>query len=793
MTALTANTPEELYQAIGKFLQSNYSRENLVKMYDDARKCAASFRGIYSVLPVLSARKSDPLDGLQYIMDWSKEASKVVDDIASNLEQQTISEVTSQLKKIRGFADSVLSLVDTKLKEQAQKEARAKVEKEYKNLNDKVSRLKLEKMLLIDQENILGELQLEEQEILRRETKEIVQIYLSKDPTFKDRLSQLNSEINEMLETLNKLVGSNTPTRKLLDIYCKLKDIPLRQQFDDVRYAYCPIDDLTDVICSGCNRLYTSVDNVIKTFEEIQMKAEQQIDETPPQTDLAKNGALERIKKEVDKTDQECLQEIIEVLKNFWEDKDFEAAELALPPIAKTYDILCRSRGQCGAKTTNIIKWLGSAANDGSGYCPALLNELASPEVIADLEQWQEQPTETEPGNKDAKSEGEGGFIDNTKPTIKKLLSKNFIKATIKHLPYCGSYLFDIIYGVNGINAPKRENKSTNIVELLKKDYLLKTEDNLKQKIAKIAQDFTSRHLANTTACINAQLQVHFEYNNKLIDHIIESLKQNHAATPLDKFKDKLLTVVDEQYKKLPSFANSRLVDAGLAQLSMFKEYEREINNKKQKAKQTVEATCAIFEKQKAAPEDKRDGKKEYEGRTIRVPKPWYKKIWVKIIGGLGVLVLITTLLLNLKSIKEWFYSPRIETSTPIEMQLSLTKENKLSVTLKEICKDIDSRPLAQRSDTAKQYVGIRIEEERLKLLDINKNPKGDIYLLSMVFPDQSDTSYSTGRRILCDIPKEQHPELNLAKQGVELYISGQIKEAGAKYIELSDVLLKFD
>ena len=51
--------------------------------------------------------------------------------------------------------------------------------------------------------------------------------------------------------------------------------------------------------------------------------------------------------------------------------------------------------------------------------------------------------------DKDAKSERERGFVDNTKPTIKKLLSKNFIKATIKHFPYFGSYLFDIIYGDN--------------------------------------------------------------------------------------------------------------------------------------------------------------------------------------------------------------------------------------------------------------------------------------------------------------------------------------------------------
>jgi hypothetical protein len=186
------------------------------------------------------------------------------------------------------------------------------------------------------------------------------------------------------------------------------------------------------------------------------------------------------------------------------------------------------------------------------------------------------------------------------------------------------------------------------------------------------------------------------------------------------------------------------------------------------------------------------DKKREREGMIV-VRKPFYKKRYTKIIGVLSGLVLITTLLINLKTIKEWFYSPRIKTSTSKGRQLPLTNENKLSVSLKEICKDIDSRPLAQRHDTAKQYVGIRIQEERLKLLDVSKNPEGDIYFLSMVFPDQSDTSYSTGRRIFCDIPKEQYPELNLAKQGVELYISGQIKEAEAKYIELSDVSLKFD
>ena len=93
-------------------------------------------------------------------------------------------------------------------------------------------------------------------------------------------------------------------------------------------------------------------------------------------------------------TEQESFQKIIEALKNFWEDKDFEAAKSTLPPAVKTYDILCRFEGQRGAKTTNAIRWLGEAANNGSGYCPALLDYFANPEVIADLEKWQEKPAE---------------------------------------------------------------------------------------------------------------------------------------------------------------------------------------------------------------------------------------------------------------------------------------------------------------------------------------------------------------------------------------------------------------
>lgn len=145
------------------------------------------------------------------------------------------------------------------------------------------------------------------------------------------------------------------------------------------------------------------------------------------------------------------------------------------------------------------------------------------------------------------------------------------------------------------------ENKPSTIVELIQKDYLSENEDSLKQKTAEIVQDFISRGLPNTTVCVNKQLQVHFEHNNKLIDHIIETLKQDFASIPLGKFKEKLLAIVDEEYKKLVPVAHSYLVKAGLAQRDMLSGYENTINNKKEKLKQTIETRLAILEKKDKA------------------------------------------------------------------------------------------------------------------------------------------------------------------------------------------------
>ncbi len=289
MDILSANTPEKLKKAIEKFLQGDYSQEELVKAYNDAQKQAFGIRVIYDALPDVPISIDDPFDSLHSIWKWCEKADRTVDDILYSLGQQTIGKIINQFKKLRDFVPRVHSLVNSELQIKIQNETIAKIDKERKNLTEK----KLKQMPgkipsssgkpLDILKDITSPLVLQaavgsEMVIIRmRYEDEAVQSYLSKDPTFEDKLSQQSKVICEVVKKINKLVGSNTPTGKLLDIYYKLKDIPVEQQFNDVGHAYS-FRDLYDVIFGNCNNLYASIDTVIKTFEEIQTKAEQKTD-----------------------------------------------------------------------------------------------------------------------------------------------------------------------------------------------------------------------------------------------------------------------------------------------------------------------------------------------------------------------------------------------------------------------------------------------------------------------------------------------------------------------------------
>lgn len=197
------------------------------------------------------------------------------------------------------------------------------------------------------------------------------------------------------------------------------------------------------------------------------------------------------------------------------------------------------------------------------------------------------------------------------------------------------------------MNSGEKEYDS--IVELLRKDYLLKTDDDVKQKIATAAQNMVDRGLSNSTVSINAQLKPRLEQIKNLFDCLIDSLQSKFAYIPLGKFRNKLLVIAQEEYKKLSSVPTALLVQAGLASQDLIKQYEQKIKQEMSKTKTRIETQCAISE-------SIIHGEKRNKGDAIRAHKPWYKKVYTLIVALIIVLVALTTLILNLNNIKEMIW-----------------------------------------------------------------------------------------------------------------------------------------
>ncbi|MBL7106542.1 MAG: hypothetical protein ISS77_02905 [Phycisphaerae bacterium] len=188
-------------------------------------------------------------------------------------------------------------------------------------------------------------------------------------------------------------------------------------------------------------------------------------------------------------------------------------------------------------------------------------------------------------------------------------------------------------------------------------------------------------------------------------------------------------------------------------------------------------------------------------------PKPkkekggWGKKIGVGLFG----LAAIATILAVLFGDNIWGrISKEFKSNKPAIKQIESPKtetkqitENKLYLSLRNICRDIDSRPLAQQAVTEKQYLGLKIKRERLKVLEVEINPGDEsIYNLVLTFPDQP-TFPNSKWIILGTVSKDQYPQLRIAREGMEFYLSGEIEYTFRRdrvpYIDLSNITLEFE
>jgi hypothetical protein len=349
--------------------------------------------------------------------------------------------------------------------------------------------------------------------------------------------------------------------------------------------------------------------------------------------------------------------------------------------------------------------------------------------------------------------------------------------------------------------------KTDDIVELLKKDYLLKTEDGLKQKIAKIEIDFigqgftSNQGLASNTYCIDQQLKVHFEYNNKLIDCIIKSLEQEFAHIPLENFQDKLLTTTQEEYKKLFSVSGKYLVQNGLASKNLIERHKKQINREMAKTKKRIEIQCAIH------------AKKYNKGNAIKTSKPLYKKVWPYIVGTAVLSGAIATILILLFGDNVWnrFYEklksnnstikqieiPKVEPNTIKEAEPEKTTpvspspktkevaEKKLNMSPEEIFAEIESRPLFQQEDARKYYAGLKVKWQlHLSSISMLDEKRARIYM----FP--TDT---IGKVVLCSIEMSHYPQLKVVRTNAVVWVSGEIARIDELSISLSNTSLEFE
>ena len=178
--------------------------------------------------------------------------------------------------------------------------------------------------------------------------------------------------------------------------------------------------------------------------------------------------------------------------------------------------------------------------------------------------------------------------------------------------------------------------------------------------------------------------------------------------------------------------------------------------------------------------------------------KPLYRKVWPYITGAAMFLAAALAILWYGIDLKQQFFpSKTVPAPTFEEEVLPLMDKNILHITLKKICEDIDSRPLAQQAVTEKQYLGLRIKRERLKVLEVEINPGDEsIYNLVLTFPDQP-TIPNSKWIILGTVSKDLYPQLRIAREGMEFYLSGEIEYTFRRdrvpYIDLSNITLEFE
>jgi len=141
--------------------------------------------------------------------------------------------------------------------------------------------------------------------------------------------------------------------------------------------------------------------------------------------------------------------------------------------------------------------------------------------------------------------------------------------------------------------GPKKK-KCEKIINRIVEKYHSRHRQEANRKITEVAQEHISTGLSNSTIVVTKKLAVKYDYVDKLIDFLFQSLEKDFPNLPPKACKAATINSVEVEYKKLLSKANTWLIHASLTQPEMFEQYEKSILKKLEETKKSLENRFAL-------------------------------------------------------------------------------------------------------------------------------------------------------------------------------------------------------
>jgi hypothetical protein len=144
--------------------------------------------------------------------------------------------------------------------------------------------------------------------------------------------------------------------------------------------------------------------------------------------------------------------------------------------------------------------------------------------------------------------------------------------------------------------AGSAENKYKEIVSRLTREFSANNQDGLKKDTSSTQQDFIKRGLSNSTVKVSKLLELHYQYLDRLIDFLTDSIEKNHSQLRPSKCTNHIVQIVEKEYEKLKNKVPGWLRDSQLLDKNILATYENNVISKKSKAIEGLENKCVLWE-----------------------------------------------------------------------------------------------------------------------------------------------------------------------------------------------------